>query len=693
MTKEEYFKSKKKKHNLVENQKLTMKINSTKNVSGNIGCVILLGGALVTAVAMGSTFLISRKCKKSTKKIIKKEWNDKIEDESNKGLHFILPDCSSPCMEQQSTSSSGTDKLYLNDNYSTSLFSTPCLIQDGKPKLDEEKDTLNAIVSDHPKGGGKSPSLELSKTKISLLPDPDQELDEVSQVRNEVIQGNEKTEVLLRVHQAQTTIFSSPALQMDNKVEIKAHNDDKGESSELQHTGVIETDNHEEVPLQEQEKQATGDQETSTCNEHEALNSAAELMMAADEDDDKDHLLCMYFEEQCADAETQNEQFAEKCDVQMKISDEEECAKESNQANSCYEEATTENSPCRTYSIFVPNLAASGIRNALINDEDSAEAYEDKDKGHTQIMYIEEQCADAETKIDQIAKEYNTKMQFSDEQVCSSKNDQTNSYHEEATSENSHCGTYIVDVQNLAASEIRNAPIHELNSAEVIQVIKETKAMDPAAGEQSPEADYSPIQLVEKQSIKQNCLGKASEEDNEDSKRLCMDIEVMEKDPEAYGKEVKGEVEDDDDGNVVDNDDSAQDVENDTLEGARNSSEQSNSDKICPADSNQEIVWEHEEKKVKEEEEGPKIKDDETCSVENCNLKSTQNDVAITSCQQSYDDKGVSAVNAIERYQMKLMHLDDIAIITRGRRLLLGALLVLIWYFGTLCLKAFFLPL
>lgn len=104
MTKEEYFKSKKKKHNLVENQKLTMKINSTKNVSGNIGCVILLGGALVTAVAMGSTFLISRKCKKSTKKIIKKEWNDKIEDESNKGLHFILPDCSSPCMEQQSTS-------------------------------------------------------------------------------------------------------------------------------------------------------------------------------------------------------------------------------------------------------------------------------------------------------------------------------------------------------------------------------------------------------------------------------------------------------------------------------------------------------------------------------------------------------------------------------------------------------------
>ncbi|KAK6780812.1 hypothetical protein RDI58_022996 [Solanum bulbocastanum] len=78
---EEYSKSNKKK----ENQKVMMKINTTKNVSG-IGCVILFGGALITAAAMVSAFLISRKNKKSTKNATKKEGNEKIEDEStNKG--------------------------------------------------------------------------------------------------------------------------------------------------------------------------------------------------------------------------------------------------------------------------------------------------------------------------------------------------------------------------------------------------------------------------------------------------------------------------------------------------------------------------------------------------------------------------------------------------------------------------------
>lgn len=89
---DEYSKSNKKTYKLEENQRVMMKINTTKNVSG-IGCVILLGGALITVAAMGSAFLISRKNKKSTKNVTKKEGNEKIEDESsNKGLHFILPE-------------------------------------------------------------------------------------------------------------------------------------------------------------------------------------------------------------------------------------------------------------------------------------------------------------------------------------------------------------------------------------------------------------------------------------------------------------------------------------------------------------------------------------------------------------------------------------------------------------------------
>ncbi|KAJ8543273.1 hypothetical protein K7X08_005796 [Anisodus acutangulus] len=441
---EEYSKSNKKSHNnqinLQENQKLMIKINSIKNGSG-IGCLILLGVALITAAAMGSAFLIGRK---STKKITKKVENEKIEDESCKGLHFLLPDSSSPCIEQQPPSSNGTDKLCDND--STSLLSTPSLIQDEKTKLgtsDEKRDTLNAIVSEHSKEEENSPScdklpvheeeLVLSETKISLLPDPDQELNEVSEARIEVIQGNEKTEVLAQ-----------------------------------QLTDTIEIDNHEEGLIQEQEKQATGDQETinlddnslqvtSTSNEHEPLNTAFELMKAADEDEDKEHMR----------------------------------------------------------------------RNGLKENEDE------------ESVFVNEE----------------------------------------------------------------------------------------------------------------------------------------------------GE-EDDDYANNIDKDDDAQEVEDDILEGATNSSDQSNSDKMWAADSNQDLLLELKEKKVKEEEEAMKIKEDETCNVENCNLKSTQDEVAIPSCQQSYDGKEDSAVNVIERYQMKLMYLDDVVAIISGRRVLLGALLVLIWY---LCLNAFYL--
>ncbi|KAG5587734.1 hypothetical protein H5410_048168 [Solanum commersonii] len=628
-----------------------MKISTTKNVSG-IGCVILFGGALITAAAVGSAFLISRKNKKSTNNVTKKEGNEKIEDESsNKELHFILP-------EQQQPSSNVTDKLCHNDS-------------------------LNVIVSDHPKEEGNSPSferLELSETKISLLPDPDQGWDEVSRVRIDVIQGDEKIEVLSRVHQAHATIiFSNPDLQMDYKREILVHND-KGESNELQHTGVIETDNLEEGLIQEQEKQATGDQETSISNEHEPLKSAFELMKASDEG-------------QCADAETQIDQIAKKSDVRMQFSDEEECAKENDQANSCYEEATSENSP----SIDVENLDASAIRNDLIDDEHSAEAYEDEDKGHVQIMHFEEQCANAETQIDQFVKKCDVRIQFSDEKERANENNQAKSFYEEATSENSHCRTYIMDAQNLAASEIRNASVDDQNSAEVIKE-KETNVMDPAASiEQSPEADHSPIQLVEKSNFEQNCQGNVLEEDNEATKRLSMDIEA-EKDLEVHSKELKDDIEEsvfvyeekeveeedvDDNDNDVDKDDDAQEVEDDILEGARHSYEQSNSDKIWPADSNQELLLEHKVENMKEEEKGTKIEEDELCIVENC----TKNDVAITSCQQSYDGKDDSTVNVIDNYRTKLMYLNDIAAITRRRRVLLGALLALIWY---LVLKGIF---
>ncbi|KAH0637089.1 hypothetical protein KY289_037004 [Solanum tuberosum] len=542
------------------------------------------------------------------------------------------------------------------------------LVQDGKPKLDGKRDTLNAIVSDHP----KAPSferLELSETKFSLLPDPDQELDEVSRVRIDVIQGNEKIEVLSRVHQAHATIFSNPDLQTDYKREILVDND-KGESNELQHTGVIETDNLEEGLIQEKEKQATGDQETSISNEHEPLKSAFELIKAADEG-------------QCADAETQIDQIAKKSDVRMQFSDEDECVKENDQANSCYEEATSENIP----SIDVENLEASAIRNDSIDDEHSAEAYEDEDKGHVQIMHFEKQCANAEAQIDQFAKKCDVRIQFSDEKERANENDQAKSCYEEATSENSHCRTYSMDAQNLAASEIRNASVDNQHSAEVIQVIKETNVMDPAARRKQSEAEHSPIQLVEKYSFEQNCQGNVLDEDNEASKRLSMDIDAAEKDLEAYSKEVKDDIEEsvfvyeekeveeedvDDYDNDIDKDDNAQDVEDDILEGARNSSEHSNSDKIWPADSNQELLLEHKVENMKEEEKGTKIEKDELCILENCNLESTQNDVTITSCQQNYD--------GIDSYRMKFMYLNDIAAITRRRRVLLGALLVLIWY-------------
>lgn len=532
------------------------------------------------------------------------------------------------------------------------------LVQDEKPKLDDKRDILNAIVSDHPKEEGNSPSierlveeLELSETKISLLPDPDQELDEVSRVIIEEIQGNEKIEILSRVDQAQDAMFIYPALQMD----------DKGESNELQHTGVIEMDNLEEGIIQEQEKQPMDDQETSTSNECEPLNSAFELMKAADEDEDKDRLKCVYFEEQCADAGTQIDQFAKKCHVPMQFNDEEEGVKLNDQAN--YEEATSENSPCRTYSIDVQNLDASAIRNASLDDEPSAEACEDEDKSHMQIMCFEEQCADEETKIDQIANKCDVQMQFSDGQVFINDNDQANSCYDEATSESSHRGTYSMDTQTLAASEIRNALVDDQHSDEVIQVIKETYVMDPAAtGEQSLDTE----QWVEKQSFEPDCQGHVLNENEVDAS--------------VFVNEEAGEEYDDYDDNT-EKEDAAQEVKDDIFEGARNSSKQSNSDKIWPANSNQEPLIEHKQENVKEEEEGTKIEKDELSSAENCNLKSTQTNVAITSCQQSNDGKDGSAVNVIGSYRTKLVYLDDIAAITRRRRVLLGAILVLIWYF------------
>ncbi|KAK4355652.1 hypothetical protein RND71_024623 [Anisodus tanguticus] len=173
---------------------------------------------------MGSAFLIGRK---STKKITKKVENEKIEDESCKGLHFLLPDSSSPCIEQQQPSSNGADKLCDND--STSLLSTPSLIQSEHSKEEENSPSCDKLPV-------HKEELVLSETKISLLPDPDHGLNEVSEARIEVIQGNKKTEVLARVHQDQATIFSTPDLQVDSKREFlvdEKHND-KEELSMLQ---------------------------------------------------------------------------------------------------------------------------------------------------------------------------------------------------------------------------------------------------------------------------------------------------------------------------------------------------------------------------------------------------------------------------------------------------------------------------
>ncbi|XP_059295523.1 uncharacterized protein LOC132048849 isoform X2 [Lycium ferocissimum] len=586
--------------------------------------------------------------------------------------------------------SNGIDKLCVNGNDSTSLFSTPCLIQDEKPKLDVKRDTLNAIASDHPKEEENSPSLdklpahkeelELSETKISLLADPDQELDEVSELRIEAIQGNERTEVL--AHNEREVLFE------------KKHNDE-GESNELQHTGMIETDNLDKGLVQGQEKQVPGDQETinhpddgylketSTCNEHEPLNSAfeqgdqtiktIELMKAADEDKDKDHMQSMYFEEQCVDAETQTHQFAKKCDLQMQLSDEEECAKEHDQANSCYKVAASENSHCTTRSMDTQNLAASEIRNASIDDELPAEVIQViKETNAMEPSAGGEQSLETE----QLVEKQSFELHFQG-------NDSKDNEVKESVFVNEEAGGEEDDHDN----DIEKDDAAE----EVIRVMKEINATDPAAsGEQSPEAEHSPIQLVEKQSFEQNCQQNVLKEDNEASKRLSMDIEVVEKDLEAHSKEVKDEVEenvsvyeekeeDDDHDNGLDKDDAEQEVEDDILEGARNSSEQSNSNKLWAGDSNQGLLLELKDEKVKEEEEGTKI-EDEPCSVEDCNLKSTQNDVATRSCQQSYDGKDDSAANFIGRYQMKLMYLDDVAAITRRRRVLVGALLVLIWY-------------
>ncbi|XP_016459720.2 uncharacterized protein LOC107783231 [Nicotiana tabacum] len=627
----EYSKSKKKSQNNqinVQNQKLIMKISSSKNGSGIASHVILLGGVFITA-ALGFAFLVERKGRKSTQRITKKEKNGNFEDESSKGPHFLLPD-SSPCIEQQQPSSNGVEKLSVND--STSLFSTPCSIQDEKPKLergDEKRDSQNAIASNHPKEEEEeeSPSferlpidkeeLESLDTKISLLPDPDQEPNEVSKVGIEVIQGNEKTEVA-DVHQALATIVYNPS-QVDNKIEflIDEKHNDKGEVSELQHTGKIDKDKHKRDLIQEQEKQEIFNpdgslpESSTSCEqqvlpvqlynlplfEHENLTSdfdqedqvveAIEFVKTANEDEDKDHRESLYFEEQCTDAEIQIDQFAKKRNLQLQFSDEEECSQEIDQVNSCYEEVILENSP----------------------------------------LY-------------------------------------------------------------LGASEVRNAS--DQHSAEVIQVIKETNAMDTAAsGEHSLEAVHSHIQLVEKQSFEHDCQGNGSEDDIEASETLAMDAVVVEKDLEARSREVKDELEESvfvhEEEEDVDKDDVAEEVEDDISEGAENSSEQSNSKKIWPADSNQELLLKLKEKKVKEEEEGMKTEDEETC----CNSKSTWNEFDITSCQQTNDGKDDSVVNVTERYRTKLMNLDDVAAITRGRRVLLGGLLALIWY---LCLKAFSLP-
>ncbi|TMW89776.1 hypothetical protein EJD97_016637 [Solanum chilense] len=120
--------------------------------------------------------------------------------------------------------------------------------------------------------------------------------------------------------------------------------------------------------------------------------------------------------------------------------------------------------------------------------------------------------------------------------------------------------------------------------------------MDPAATEE-----------VEKQSFESGCQGDVLKEND--------DEEIV------FGNED----EDDDYEEDIDKEDVA--LEDDILEGARYSYEQSNSDKIWPADSNHELLLEHKKNNVKEEEEGI---EDELSRVEDCNLKSTQNDVAIT---------------------------------------------------------------
>ncbi|KAH0738773.1 hypothetical protein KY290_037478 [Solanum tuberosum] len=157
--------------------------------------------------------------------------------------------------------------------------------------------------------------------------------------------------------------------------------------------------------------------------------------------------------------------------------------------------------------------------------------------------------------------------------------------------------------------------------------------MDPAASE---EQSLETEQLIEKQSFEPDCQGNVLKEND--------DEEIV----------FVNEEEDDDYEDDIDKEDVTQEVEDDILEGARHSYEQSN----------------NKENNVKEHEEG--IVEDELSRVENCNLKSTQNDVAITSCQQNYD--------GIDSYRTKFMYLDDITAITR-RRVLLGALLVLILYF------------
>lgn len=92
--------------------------------------------------------------------------------------------------------------------------------------------------------------------------------------------------------------------------------------------------------------------------------------------------------------------------------------------------------------------------------------------------------------------------------------------------------------------------------------------MDPAATEE-----------VEKQSFESGCQGDVLKEND--------DEEIV------FGNED----EDDDYEEDIDKEDVA--LEDDILEGARYSYEQSNSDKIWPADSNHELLLEHKKNNVK----------------------------------------------------------------------------------------------